>query len=94
MVQAVLLSKKPCKKEDLGGESEATLLDVISDELISLLGNVKGMKTFRECCFFTCFAFRLILTSLYSRIARRADRKRKLKGNTVCHCDDIPSSQS
>ena len=44
MVQAVLLSKRPCKKEDLGGENEATLLGVISDELISLLGNVKGMK--------------------------------------------------
>ena len=71
-------SKRPCKKEDLGGESEATLLGVISDELISLLGNVQGMKTSRELLFLYLFSFRLILTSLNSRIACRANRKRKL----------------
>ena len=45
------LSKRPCKKEDFAGESEATLLGVISNELISLRGNVEGMKTFRELLF-------------------------------------------
>ena len=36
-------------------ESEATLLGVISDELISLRGNVEGMKTSRELLFLYLF---------------------------------------
>ena len=78
------LSKRPCKKKDFGGEikgGDRHLLGVISDELISLRGNVEGMKTFRELLFLYLFSFRLILTSLNSRIACRADRKRKLKVN-------------
>ena len=77
------LSKRPCKKEEFGGESEATLLGVISDELISLRGNVEGMKTFRELLFLYLFCFQLILTSLNSRIACRADRTRELKRNPI-----------
>ena len=56
-VQAVLLSKRPCKKKDFGGESEAMLLGVISDELISLRENVEGMKTVRELLFLYLFCF-------------------------------------
>ena len=53
----MLLSKRQCKKKDFGGKSEATLLGVISDELISLRGNLEGMKTFREFSFVYLFCF-------------------------------------